>query len=42
MSGAVYLVGGCRTAVGKFGGSLASVPATALGAAAIREARLQP
>ena len=38
MSGAVYLVGGCRTAVGKFGGSLASVPATALGAAAIREA----
>ena len=38
MSGAVYLVGGCRTAVGRFGGSLASVPATALGAAAIREA----
>ena len=38
MSEAVYIVSGCRTAIGRFGGSLASTPATALGAAVIREA----
>ncbi|MBR1409463.1 MAG: thiolase family protein [Clostridia bacterium] len=38
MSEAVYIVSGCRTAIGRFGGSLASTPAPALGAAVIREA----
>jgi acetyl-CoA C-acetyltransferase len=33
-----YLLGGCRTPIGKFMGGLASVPATQLGAIAIREA----
>lgn len=33
-----YILGGCRTPMGKFLGSLAGVPAPKLGAAAIREA----
>ncbi|MGA2112857.1 MAG: acetyl-CoA C-acetyltransferase [Anaerolineales bacterium] len=32
------ILSACRTAIGKFGGSLSSLPAPALGAAAIREA----
>lgn len=34
----VYLLGACRTAIGKMGGSLSTVPAVDLGAAVIREA----
>lgn len=34
----VYLLGACRTAIGKMGGSLASVSAVELGAAVIKEA----
>jgi acetyl-CoA C-acetyltransferase len=34
----VVLVGACRTAVGKFGGSLKNIPAVELGALVIREA----
>lgn len=34
----VVLVGACRTAVGKFGGSLKNIPAVELGAVVIREA----
>ncbi len=34
----VVLAGACRTAIGKFGGSLAGVPAVELGAIVIREA----
>jgi acetyl-CoA C-acetyltransferase len=34
----VVIIGACRTAVGKFGGSLAAVPAPELGAVVIREA----
>jgi acetyl-CoA C-acetyltransferase len=34
----VYLVGGARTPIGKFGGALAGVPAVELGAVAIRAA----
>jgi acetyl-CoA C-acetyltransferase len=37
-NGQVYLVSAARTPIGKFGGALASVPATALGAVAIRAA----
>ena len=37
-SGHVYLVSAARTPIGKFGGALASVPATELGAVAIRAA----
>ena len=37
-SGHVYLVSAARTPIGRFGGALASVPATALGAVAIRAA----
>jgi acetyl-CoA C-acetyltransferase len=37
-SGHVYLVSAARTPIGKFGGALAGVPATELGAAAIRAA----
>jgi acetyl-CoA C-acetyltransferase len=37
-SGQVYLVAAARTPIGKFGGSLAEVPATELGAIAIRAA----
>jgi acetyl-CoA C-acetyltransferase len=36
--GHVYLVSAARTPIGKFGGALASVPATELGGVAIREA----
>jgi acetyl-CoA acetyltransferase len=36
--GHVYLVSAARTSIGKFGGALASVPATELGGVAIREA----
>lgn len=38
MSREVVLVGACRTAIGKFGGSLANVPVEQLGAAVIKEA----
>lgn len=34
----VYLIGACRTAIGKMGGSLSTVPATDLGAIVIKEA----
>ena len=34
----VYLLGACRTAIGKMGGALSSVPAVDLGAVVIREA----
>ncbi len=34
----VYIVGACRTAIGEYEGALAGVPATDLGALAIREA----
>ena len=34
----VYILGACRTAIGKFGGTLSSVPATELGAVVIKEA----
>ena len=34
----VVLVGACRTAVGKFGGSLKDIPAVEFGALVIREA----
>lgn len=34
----VYLLGACRTAIGKMGGSLSTVPAVSLGATVIREA----
>jgi len=34
----IYIVGAARTAIGKFGGSLAGVPATKLGAHVIRKA----
>ncbi len=34
----VYIVGAARTAVGKFQGTLANIPAPELGATAIREA----
>lgn len=34
----VYLLGACRTAIGKMGGSLSTVPATDLGAIVIKEA----
>lgn len=34
----VYLLGACRTAIGKMGGSLSNVPATELGAIVIKEA----
>jgi acetyl-CoA acetyltransferase len=34
----VVLVGACRTAVGKFGGSIKDVPAVELGALVIKEA----
>ncbi len=37
-SGHVYIVAAARTPIGKFGGALAGVPATELGAAAIRAA----
>jgi acetyl-CoA C-acetyltransferase len=37
-NGHVYLVSGARTPIGKFGGALAGVPATGLGATAIRAA----
>jgi acetyl-CoA C-acetyltransferase len=37
-NGHVYLVSAARTPIGKFGGALASVPATELGAVAIRAA----
>ena len=37
-SGHVYIVSAARTPIGKFGGALATVPATALGAVAIRAA----
>ncbi len=37
-NGRVYLVSAARTPIGKFGGGLASVPATELGAVAIRAA----
>jgi acetyl-CoA C-acetyltransferase len=37
-NGAVYLVSAARTPIGRFGGALASVPATELGAVAIRAA----
>jgi acetyl-CoA C-acetyltransferase len=37
-SGPVYIVSAARTPIGKFGGALASVPATQLGAVAIRAA----
>lgn len=37
-SGHVYIVSAARTPIGKFGGALASVPATQLGAVAIRAA----
>ena len=37
-SGQVYLVSAARTPIGKFGGALAGVPATVLGAVAIRAA----
>ena len=37
-NGNVYLVSAARTPIGKFGGALASVPATELGAVAIRAA----
>lgn len=33
----VYILGACRTAIGKFGGSLSTVPAVDLGANVIRE-----
>lgn len=38
MSKKVVLVGACRTAIGKFGGSLSNTPAAELGATVIREA----
>ena len=34
----VYLLGACRTAIGKMGGSLRPVPAADLGAIVIKEA----
>ena len=34
----VYILGSCRTAIGKMGGSLSTVPAATLGATVIREA----
>ena len=34
----VYILGACRTAIGKFGGALSSVPAVDLGAIVIKEA----
>ncbi|MDH7485412.1 MAG: acetyl-CoA C-acetyltransferase [Anaerolineae bacterium] len=34
----VVIVSGCRTAIGRFGGTLSTIPATDLGAAVIREA----
>lgn len=34
----IYIVSGVRTAIGKYGGSLKSVPAHTLGAAVIKEA----
>src|ERR1041385_8955296 len=37
-NGAVYLVSAARTPIGKFGGTLADVPATTLGGIAIRAA----
>jgi acetyl-CoA C-acetyltransferase len=37
-NGAVYIVSAARTPIGKFGGALASVPATQLGGVAIRAA----
>ncbi|MFM2106329.1 MAG: hypothetical protein RL338_1361 [Chloroflexota bacterium] len=37
-NGDVFIVGAARTPIGRFGGSLASVPATTLGAVAIRAA----
>lgn len=38
MSKKIVLAGACRTAIGKFGGSLANIPATDLGAIVIKEA----
>ncbi len=38
MSREVVLAGACRTAIGKFGGALADIPAADLGAVVIREA----
>ena len=37
-NGRVYLVSAVRTPIGRFGGGLASVPATELGGVAIRAA----
>ena len=34
----VYLLGACRTPIGKFGGTLANVSAADLGATVIKEA----
>ena len=36
----IFIVGAARTAIGKFGGSLAGTPATKLGAHVIAEAHL--
>ena len=38
MSKKVVIAGACRTAIGKMGGALSTVPATELGAIVIKEA----
>ena len=38
MAKEIVLAGPCRTAIGKFGGSLANIPAVELGALVIKEA----
>lgn len=38
MAKEIVLAGACRTAIGKFGGSLANIPAVELGALVIKEA----
>ena len=38
MAGKVVLAGACRTAIGKMGGALSTVPATELGSIVIKEA----
>lgn len=38
----IYIMSGVRTAIGKYGGSLKSVPAHTMGALVIREALSRP
>ena len=42
MSNEAVIVAACRTAVGKFGGTLAGTPAADLGAVVIKDALLRP